>query len=55
MYHAYGAYDKAQYNEIITIVNKNEYLKLMNFVTQIDKEAFVTVYAVNEVIYRPKA
>ena len=54
LYHAYGAYDEKQYNEIITIVDKNEYVKLMNYVTQIDKEAFVTVYAVNDVIYRPK-
>ncbi len=54
IYHAYGAYDEAQYKEIITIVDKNEYVKLMNFVTAIDKEAFVTVYAVNEIIYRPK-
>ena len=54
LYHAYGAYDEKKYNEIITIVDKNEYVKLMNYVTQIDKEAFVTVYAVNDVIYRPK-
>ncbi len=54
LYHAYGAYDENRYNEIITIVDKNEYVKLMNFVTEIDKDAFVTVYAVNEVIYRPK-
>ena len=54
LYHAYGAYDEQPHTEIITIVDKNEYLKLMNFVTEIDKEAFVTVYAVNEIIYRPK-
>lgn len=54
LYHAYGAYDEKQYKEIITIVDKNEYVKLMNYVTEVDKEAFVTVYAVNEIIYRPK-
>ncbi len=54
LYHAYGAYDEKQYKEIIAIVDKNEYVKLMNFVTGIDEKAFVTVYAVNEVIYRPK-
>lgn len=54
LYHAYGAYDEKPYKEIITIVDKNEYVKLMNFVTEIDKAAFVTVYAVNEIIYRPK-
>lgn len=54
LYHAYGAYDEKQYNEIITIVDKNEYVKLMNYVTRVDKDAFITVYAVNDVIYRPK-
>ena len=54
LYHAYGAYDEKQYSEIITIVDKNEYVKLMNYVTRVDKEAFITVYAVNDVIYRPK-
>lgn len=54
LYEAYGAYDERPYKEIITIVDKTEYVKLMNFVTEIDKAAFVTVYAVNEIIYRPK-
>ena len=54
LYHAYGGYDEQQYKEIIAIVDKNEYVKLMNFVTSVDDKAFVTVYAVNEVIYRPK-
>lgn len=53
-YEAMGAYDNKVRKEIITIVNKNEYSKLMNFISRTDKEAFVTVYAVNEVIYRPK-
>lgn len=54
IYEAIGAYDDKVRREIITIVDKNEYMKLMNFITKIDTEAFVTVYAVNEVIYRPK-
>lgn len=54
LYHAYGAFDERQYKEIITIVDKNEYVKLMNFLTKVDKDAFVTVYAVNEIIYKPK-
>ncbi len=53
-YHAYGTYSDAQYIEINAIVDKNEYLKLMNFITKIDPEAFVTVYAVNEMMYKPK-
>lgn len=53
-YHAYGTYSDAQYTEINTIVDKNEYLKLMNFITKEDPSAFVTVYAVNEMRYVPK-
>ncbi|MBP3678491.1 MAG: YitT family protein [Agathobacter sp.] len=53
-YHAYGTYSDAQYTEINTIVDKNEYLKLMNYITKVDPSAFVTVYAVNEMRYIPK-
>lgn len=53
-YHAYGTYSDAQYTEINAIVDKNEYLKLMNFITKVDPTAFVTVYAVNEMRYVPK-
>lgn len=53
-YHAYGTYSDTQYTEINTIVDKNEYLKLMNFITKVDPSAFVTVYAVNEMRYIPK-
>ena len=53
-YHAYGTYSDAQYTEINAIVDKNEYLKLMNFITEADPSAFVTVYAVNAMRYVPK-
>ncbi|MBQ2901006.1 MAG: YitT family protein [Agathobacter sp.] len=53
-YHAYGTYSDTQHIEINTIVDKNEYLKLMNFITKVDPSAFVTVYAVNEMRYIPK-
>ena len=53
-YHVYGAYSDAKRIEIITIVDKNEYLKLMNFLTKTDPDAFVTVIAVNEMRYKPK-
>lgn len=53
-YHAYGTYSDAQYNEINTIVDKNEYLKLVNFVKNIDPDAFMTVYTVNDMMYKPK-
>ena len=53
-YEATGAYDNKSRREIITIVNKNEYAKLISFISKTDPNAFVTIYAVNEVIYRPK-
>lgn len=49
-----GAYDRVPKKEIITIVDKNEYRKLMDFVKKIDPKAFVTVYSVNEIRYQPK-
>ena len=49
-----GAYDKTLKKEIITIVDKSEYRKLMDFVKKVDPKAFVTVYSVNEIRYQPK-
>ena len=40
--------------EIITIVDKSEYQKLMNYIVHEDPDAFVTVYNVNDMRYRPK-
>ena len=54
IYEAIGAYDHINRKEIVTIVNKQEYSQLMEFVTAIDPRAFVTVIAVNEVNYQPK-
>lgn len=54
IYQGFGAYDNQPKTEIITIVDKNEYSLLMNFISKTDPEAFVTVYTVNEIIYRPK-
>lgn len=53
-YHAYGTYTDNVYIEINTIVDKHEYLKLIQFVNKTDPKAFVTVYAVNEMMYQPK-
>ena len=53
-YEAMGAYNMQKYREIITIVDKSEYQKLMNYIVQKDPEAFVTVYAVSDMRYRPK-
>lgn len=54
VYEAYGAYNLQPRREIITIVDKNEYAKLMSFIEKTDPTAFVTVYTVNKIIYRPK-
>lgn len=54
LYQAWGAYDEQPHREIITIVDKNEYIKLMNYLSKNDPDAFVTVYSVQEVLYKPK-
>ena len=54
VYEAYGAYNLDPRREIITIVDKNEYAKLMTYIEKVDPTAFVTVYTVNKIIYRPK-
>ena len=53
-YEAIGAYNMKKYREIITIVDKGEYQKLMNYIVQKDPDAFVTVYTVSDMRYRPK-
>ena len=40
--------------EIITIVDKQEYRRLMDYVRELDPKAFVTVYSVSDVHYNPK-
>ena len=54
IYEGIGAYDQKVRREIITIVDKQEYNALMDFVKKTDPEAFITVYSVNEINYRPK-
>lgn len=54
LYDLIGAYDKQVRREIVTIVDKNEYRRLMEFVKKTDPKAFMTVYSVNEVNYQPK-
>ncbi len=54
IYEAIGAYNMDTHREIITIVNKSEYQKLMNFINHTDPEAFITVYTVSDMRYRPK-
>ena len=49
-----GAYDNESRREVIAIVDNQEYRKLMEYLKKTDPTAFVTVYSVNEVNYRPK-
>lgn len=49
-----GAYDNTPRKEIIVIVDKQEYKKLMDFMKRTDPKAFITVYSVNEISYQPK-
>ena len=49
-----GAYDKSVRREMITIVDKQEYRRLMEYIRKTDPKAFVTVYAVSEMRYIPK-
>ena len=54
VYEAIGAYNLEKHNEIITIVDKSEYQKLMNFINKLDPKAFITVYNVSNMRYQPK-
>jgi uncharacterized membrane-anchored protein YitT (DUF2179 family) len=49
-----GAYDGTHRREMITIVDKHEYTRLMDYIRQVDPKAFVTVYAVSDMRYQPK-
>ena len=49
-----GAYDNQVRREIITIVDKQEYRCLMDYVKKTDPKAFITVYSVSEISYQPK-
>lgn len=54
IYEAIGAYNMEKRREIITIVDKGEYQKLMKFINQKDPKAFITVYNVSNMRYQPK-
>lgn len=54
IYDAIGAYNLDKRHEIITIVNKNEYQKLMDYINNLDPKAFITVYTVADMRYQQK-
>ena len=54
VYDAIGAYDGTVRREIVTIVDKHEFRRLMDYIRREDPKAFLTVYSVNEICYQPK-
>lgn len=54
IYEGIGAYNNEKRKEIITIVDNQEYKRLMDRISIVDPDAFVTVYSVQEINYKPK-
>jgi len=54
IYEARGAYTGQLREELLVIVTKQEYRKLMDYINKVDPKAFVTIYNVHEVMYQPK-
>lgn len=52
IYRAEGAYTHGQYPELVVIVDKAQYQRLMNYVNKLDPDAFVAVYTVSEVSHK---
>lgn len=50
LYSARGGYDNSEKVEIITILTRQEYGTLMQFIHKTDENAFITVSTVNEVV-----
>ena len=53
IYHAEGAYTHERFPELVMIVDKGQYQRLMTYVHRLDPEAFVAVYTVSEVSRKP--
>ena len=54
LYESIGAYGKEKKMEMVTIVDKNEYRLLMDYIRKVDPKAFVTIYSVSDMRYQPK-
>ncbi|SEA98425.1 Uncharacterized membrane-anchored protein YitT, contains DUF161 and DUF2179 domains [Pseudobutyrivibrio sp. ACV-2] len=54
VYKVTGAYRMEEHDEIITIVDKSEFQKLMAYIDKVDPKAFVTVYKVSDMQYQSK-
>lgn len=49
-YEATGAFDYRNYKELNIIVNRQEYVTLINLIDKVDPDAFVSVYNVSEIM-----
>ena len=54
IYNSIGAFNHTPREEIVAILDKQEYRQLMDYIRKTDPSAFVTVIAVNEIHYLPK-
>ena len=54
IYESICDYNMQKRNEIITIVDRSEYQKLMAYINRLDSKAFITVYTVSDMRYQPK-
>lgn len=54
IYDIVGAYSHERKKEIVAVVDRQEYQKLMRFLEKEDPKAFITVYNVAEIHYTPK-
>ena len=50
LYSARGGYDGKERQELVVIMTKKEYGKLMDFIAEEDPKAFVTISDVNRVV-----
>lgn len=49
-YEATGAFDYRHYKELNIIVNRQEYVTLINLIDKVDPDAFISVYNVSEIM-----
>jgi uncharacterized membrane-anchored protein YitT (DUF2179 family) len=50
VYYARGAYSKEDKEVISTVINNKEFIRLRNFIKETDKDAFITISNVHEVL-----
>lgn len=53
-YEAIGSYTQEQRRELVTIVDKQEYQRLMKYIRELDSRAFIAIYTVSDMHYLPK-